>query len=252
MYRLAIAIFIGCAGSAIAQTADEPIPPNRITVHMRPGITSSAQLPTQELINARKALTQGRSIYISQMRQLADMGDGYAASKFGEWLDARPETSQLSDIAHYYGIAAATGRSGGIGKLIRTLDRMEPSDLLRARSDVLENIVFTYARAGNSTAVDAVIRYQASRKPFGRIDMELENLLAESQGEGAAQISLHLAMQILQSPEPTVDDLQRAEGYLQIASTTTSLETHLVATNLTPLLDAALAQQPIVPVESSQ
>ncbi|MDO6591925.1 hypothetical protein DS901_12630 [Loktanella sp. D2R18] len=252
MFRHALAILIATATAAPGQTTQGVVPPTRITVQMMPGITSSAQLPTQELIDARKALTEGRPIYTIQMRELADLGDGFAAMKFGDWLADHSETSNLSDVAHYYGIAAATARGGAMTRLINTLDRVEPSDLLRARSNVLENIMLTYARAGNSHAVEAVLRYQATGKPFGRIDAEVETLAAEAQGEAAAQIALHLAVQIIQNPQHTTADLERAQTHLEAASTTTSLETQIVASNLLPLLDSAVAQLNSAQSELSQ
>ena len=250
MFKLTTALILCLTAPAFAQSS-EPVEPSRITVKMMPGITSSAQLPSQELINARKALTQGQTIYTSQMRQIADLGDGFAAFKFAEWL-AAADNAQPSDIAHYYGMAAATGRLVAFNRLIETLDHMDPADLPRARSNVLEGIVFAYARAGNSRAVDAVIRYQLSQRPFGRLDTEVESLLKEAHGETAAAISLHLALTILQNPAHTADDLERAQTYLETASASESLETQLVASNLGPMLEQAFAEQPTLPSEVIQ
>ncbi|PRY77780.1 hypothetical protein CLV80_105264 [Yoonia maritima] len=251
MFKLATALILGIATSAVAQDSDETIEPSRITVKMMPGITSSAQLPTQELIDARKSLTQGRRIYTSQLRQIADLGDGFAALKFAEWLEDS-ETAQQSDIAHYYGIAAATGRLNAFNRLLDALDHIDPAELPRARSNVLEGIVFAYARAGNSRAVDAVIRYQVTQKPFGRIDSEVESLLAQAHGDTASSISLHLALTILQNEAHSPDDLARAQAYIQTAAESDSLETQLVAANLTPLLDVALSKQAEIPTEVMQ
>ena len=250
MFKLTTALILCLATPTFAQSSDT-VEPSRITVKMMPGITSSAQLPSQELINARKALTQGQTIYTSQMRQIADLGDGFAAFKFAEWL-AAAENAQPSDIAHYYGMASATGRLVAFNRLIETLDHMDPADLPRARSNVLEGIVFAYARAGNSRAVDAVIRYQLSQRPFGRLDTEVESLLKEAHGETAAAISLHLALTILQNPAHTADDLERAQTYLETASASESLETQLVASNLGPMLEQAFAEQPTLPSEVIQ
>ena len=250
--KLVALLLCGLATPVIAQTSDEAVAPSRITVKMTPGITSSAQLPTPELIAARKALTQGQTIYTSQMRQLADLGDGFAAYKFAQWLEAQGDNVRASDVAHYYGMAAATGRGGAITHLISILDRMEPADLSRARSDVLEGVVFAYARAGNSHALDAVIRYQISQKPFGRLDTEVQSLVDLAQGEGAATLGLHLAQNIMQDPAHTPADLLRARGYLETATASASLETQLVAANLVPLLDQALAEQPTTTTEVPQ
>ena len=58
--KLVALLLCGLATPVIAQTSDEAVAPSRITVKMTPGITSSAQLPTPELIAARKAETAHR------------------------------------------------------------------------------------------------------------------------------------------------------------------------------------------------
>lgn len=235
---------------AFAQTNDATVDPSRITVQMMPGFTASNQLPTPELINARKALAAGQSISITRMREIADLGDGFAAYHFADWLRDNTDEPPYSDIAHYYGIAAATGRGGAIRQLIRALDAVDPTNLARARSDILENILFAYAEAGNQLAIDAVIRYNHSQQPFGRLDTEVEALLEFVDGESAVQIALHLASGILQNDEPTQYDLDLAGDYLEIAMTSESLESQLIASNLVPLVEQASIKLTSAPTET--
>lgn len=237
---------------AFAQTDDTTVDPNRITVQMMPGITSSNELPTLGLTNARKALAAGQSISVTRMREIADFGDGFAAYRFADWLRDNTDVPPYSDIAHYYGIAAATGRGGAIRQMIRALDAVEPANLARARSDVLENILFAYAEAGNQLAIDAVIRYNKSQQPFGRLDTEVEALLDHVNGESAVQIALHLVSGILQYEEPSQYDLDLAEDYLDIAMTSESLKSQLIASNLVPLVEQASIKLTSAPTETVQ
>ncbi|WP_341368625.1 hypothetical protein [Yoonia sp. BS5-3] len=249
--KLAAALVL-MAAPAFAQTNDASVDPNRITVQMMPGLTSSNQLPTERLINARKALAAGQSIYVSDMRAIADFGDGFAAYRFADWLAENSDDPSYSDIAHYYGIAAATARGGAIRQMIRALDQVNPETLVRARSDVLENILFTYAKAGNALAVEAVIRYDTAQRPFGRLGSEVATLLDHIDGENAVQVSLHLAAGILQNPQATQFDLDQAQTYLDIAMSSQSLESRLVASNLAPLLDEASIKLTSASTETSQ
>jgi len=234
-------LFLGALSQPVLA---QDTPPNRITVRIVPGITSWQQLPSRDLVNARKALTQGQDIGWTRTRQLADLGDGFAALRFAQALEESDNIGLTADTAHYFGVAAATGRGGAISGLVRALDHLDRTKLSRGRADVLKDILLTYAKAGNSHAVDAVMRYQVTQEPFGAIDDDMVSLMVNATGEGAAQLGLQLALSILGDTASSTQDLLRAQDYLVIAETATSLETLLVAQNTTPLLKATLQARP--------
>jgi hypothetical protein len=223
-----------------ASAAPSEIAPHRITVKMIGGITSSTQLPSEELIAARRSLAKGGKVSTSKLRALADLGDGFAALKFAQWLAERTPQSPAADIAHYYGIAAATGRGGGIQGLIRTLDRVDPAELSAGRTKTLRSIVITYAQAGNSAAIDALLRYHLSKRPFGSLQDEIDIALAHAQGEGARSMALRLATGILYDGQHTTADLEKARDYLNLALKSERVETLILAQNLLPLVERSL------------
>ncbi|WP_296425501.1 hypothetical protein [Yoonia sp.] len=246
MRNLIAALVLVCAAphTAIAQSSPDTVAPERITVRIVAGITSSRQLPSAALTRARTTLSQGGDVRSSQLRQLADLGDGFAALRFAQRLEQQNNGVPKSDIAHYYGMAAATGRGGSITGLIRMLDQLSASDLSASRALVLKNIMMSYALAGNSHAVDAVLRYQLRQQPFGPLEDELIVVLNTATGEGAAKMGLQIAMTILRNPDATTLDLLRAQQYLQLAATATSIETTLTAQNMLPLIEAKLQSRP--------
>ena len=246
MRNLIAALVLVCTAphTAIAQSSTDTIAPERITVRIVAGITSSRQLPSAALIRARTTLSQGGDVRSSQLRQLADLGDGFAALRFAQRLEQQNNGVPTSDIAHYYGMAAATGRGGSITGLIRMLDQLSASDLSASRALVLKNIMMSYALAGNSHAVDAVLRYQSRQQPFGPLEEELVAVLNVATGEGAAKMGLQIATTILRDPDATTLDLLRAQQYLHLAATATSFETTLPAQNMIPLVEAKLQSRP--------
>lgn len=181
--------------------------PNKITVKIVPGITSSRQLPSQKLVNARRALAAGQSTSISNIRELADHGDGFAALRFAQILAESDNKDILKDTAHYYGIAAATGRGGAITGLIRTLDSIDPDALSESRRNILKDILIAYALAGNSHALDAITRYQMAQKPLGPLNDDIIVLMGNASGEGLSQLGLHMALTIMRDPSATTPDL---------------------------------------------
>jgi hypothetical protein len=246
MRNLITALLLTCLAphTAISQTSSDTVAPERITVRIVAGITSSRQLPSDALIRARATLSQGGDVRSSQLRQLADLGDGFAALRFAQRLEQQNNGVPTSDIAHYYGMAAATGRGGSVTGLIRMLDQLTASDLSASRARVLKNIMMSYALAGNSHAVDAVLRYQQRQQPFGSLEEELVAVLDIAAGEGAAKMGLQIATIILRDPQVTTPDLLRAQQYLQLAITAASFETTLTAQNMIPLVEAKLQSGP--------
>ncbi|MEM9845684.1 MAG: hypothetical protein AAF965_12860 [Pseudomonadota bacterium] len=238
LYSACIGTMVFASG-ALAQT--EEIAPHRITVVMTPGITSWLQLPSDDMVQTRRDLAQGRFVSTRQLRRLADLGDGFAALRFAQRLEESGAVNPV-DIAHYYGMAAATGRGGAIMNMIRYLDQIDPADVSPRRLSLLRSIVIAYANAGNSAAAEALVRYHWRQVPFGPLYDEVETVLARLDGELAAELSLDHSVAILQDRQHTRDDLLDVQTYLARASQSTSLQTRLVAQNLEPVLQEALAE----------
>lgn len=243
MRRVAISLAcicgLGCGTGAVAETDD--IAPHRITVVMTPGITSWLDLPSDEMVTIRRNLSQGRAVSTSQLRRLADLGDGFAALRFAQRLEASGNVNPV-DVTHYYAMAAATGRGGAIVNMIRYLDQIDPADVSPQRLAHFRRIIIAYANAGNSAAAEALIRYHWQQVPFGPLYDEVETVLNRLDGEVGAELSLEHALAILQDRQRTKQDLLNAQSYLANAAQATSLETRLIAQNLEPVLQEALAQ----------
>lgn len=228
------------------------VDPHRITVTIVPGVRSSNELPTEPLMAARRALSDGAWVSVEQMRQLADLGDGFAALRLARWLDRQGDEVPAADVAHYYGVAAATGRGGAISNMIRILDTIPPEDLGPRRAEVLRNIILSYAQAGNSNAIEAAFRYHAKGLPFGSLEAELTDVVDKAVGDAAAELALKLAVIRLQEPAETIEELEHTQALLETAMTASSLQTLLTAQNLMPVLETAMLDFAPQPTEENQ
>ena len=240
-FSLALCLPLAAGIPATAQETSG-IAPHRITVQLVRGIRSSAELPTEELIAARRALANGGRISTVQLRALADLGDGFAALRFAQWLDQQGDAVPAIDVAHYYGMAAATGRGGSIANLIKALDVIPPDDLGPRRTEVMKDVILAYAHAGNSDAVDAVFRYHDRGTPFGSLEAELTEIVDKARGGNAAELALKLAVIKLRAPGTTAADLEKTQALLQTAMTASSLTTLVTAQNLLPVLEDAMLE----------
>lgn len=214
-----------------------------VTVMMMRGITRSDQLPGN-LETARKRLVRKQHVSNADLRALADHGDGNAAFQFAKKIDfeARPELA--ADAAHYYGIAASTGRGGAIYGFIRAVDKINPEHASEARLHLLRKTLLAYARAGSGPATEAMLRYYVAGEPFGDLGPELDALVVQTDGPAADAVALQLASQILHSGQGTPGALADAKRYLDKAANGESLRMRMIAENLLPVVEEKLAAFP--------
>ena len=212
----------------------------RVSVRLAPGIRSSRDIGNANLVRARRAIHDGRPVSLGTLRALADLGDGNAAFKFAKTLDALEDPALGADIAHYYAMAAATGRAGALFGLVRSLQALDPTTTGPARLSNLREVLIAYARAGNSIAVEAMIRFHVAGTPFGPLDDELERLAAEEDAPGAPLVALQLATQLMQDGWSDRDTLMRAAEHMETAGRSPSLRLRLIVDNMRPILAARL------------
>lgn len=228
------------SAGALGKYADD----NSATVVLTPGITNSNDLPSPALIRARKAMVEKRPVPFSTMRQLADLGDGFAAYNVAKILADSDGNVRPDDVAHYFGIAAATGRSSALYGMIHAIDRFEPGEVSESRLRILRQILSEYAQAGNSIAAKAVHRYHNAGVPFGSFQTTLDAIIDNPSTEGSDAFALQRAIQILQRDTGERDDLEQARSYLDRALESESVSVLAIAQNLSKTLDEKIAALP--------
>ncbi|WP_422049401.1 hypothetical protein [Shimia sp.] len=207
------------------------------------GLKNSTDLPTPELIDARRALVAGSHVSPSKIRALADLQDGFAAYRFAQYLEAKSDPDLAADVAHYYGIAAATGRGGALRGMVQALQEIDPERTSEGRLQSLKAVFLAYLRAGNSHALKVVVGFHISEKPFGPLGDDIEKIVQLNGAPGAGPIALQLASVTLQTKDAELADLERARAYLEIARASPSLSVRATAVNLIPVAESALKKQ---------
>ena len=213
----------------------------KIAVTLAPGIRSNHDLKEPNLRSARTKMIDGEAVATDALRALADAGDGIAALRLIAQLRDEGHTAAPENLAHYYGIAATTGRVAGLSGLVRTLDQVDPAATTPARLALLKTIVMAYAQAGNSIAAAGMMRFHLSQRPFGAMPQDITRLAKEGQSKGNAVIALQLAGDLIQMNWDDAAALTQAQGYLRAAAdATTSVRVQLITGNLLPVLEARI------------
>lgn len=246
--ELMIALCLGAATMAQAEVMTVTMGQNFSAhgetgdVSLAPRIRSSLDLPTPELIQARKAMVQKRRLSLGLLRGLADAGDGLAAYQLAERLAAKGRSDLAADTAHYYAIAAAKGQGYAVRGMVDAIDQIDNQPVHPRRLSELKKVLMAYVKGGHPTAINAAFFYHLSGQPFGNMSQDMKDLALTSKAPAAGGIALQLASAVLQEPNATVAALNEAQALLVAAQQSPSISVSVTAANLLPLLNARLGQ----------
>ncbi|MEP5153366.1 hypothetical protein [Planktotalea sp.] len=244
-------ILIFCVGPLAAQQVHVPVIPNlvgqdetnaQISVTVDRGLRSSKRLPTAALRTARTALHDGQAIHASDLRALANAGDGLAAQRYVRLLQAARQSADPSDLAYYSSIAVGTGRIWTLGTMIDAMHKLNPQTEPKARINQYIKVLYPHAWAGNSRALQAVLTFNGEGRLFGPLsDATRDRILAEAREHGDGRLELGMAMGLLEQTRAADradrNDLIQARNLLELAQRSDHLAVSTTAQNLLRLVD---------------
>lgn len=234
-----------------AQQAHVPIIPNliaqadsdaRISVTVDRGLRSSKPLPTAALRIARTALHNGQAIHASDLRALAQAGDGLAAQRYVRLLQASRLHPDPSDLAYFSAIAVGTGRVWTLGTMIEAMHKLNPQFEPKERVNQYIKVLYPHAWAGNSLALQAVLSFNGEGRLFGPLsEATRDRILAEAREHGDGRLELGMAMGLLEQTRAAVradrNDLIQARNLLELAQRSDHLAVATTAQNLLRLVN---------------
>ncbi len=164
-----------------------------IGVTVSEGLRSMSRVPTAPLREARRAMQAGQEIATSDLRALADLGDGLAAQRLVAVLQRTGGSD--SDVAHAAGIAVATGRIGMLPAMVDAMGRLDPATEPPDRIAGYVAALYPQAWAGNPLALEAVVQLNGEGRLFGALSGRTRARLearAEDRGDGRLFLTMAL------------------------------------------------------------
>lgn len=241
-FGLAAALLGGQVHGEISYSIAFPADPasRQIAVKINPGIKTKS-LPRASLRKARENLLAKREISETDLRALAEHGDGLAALKYVRILVSRHQGQRehASDIAYFGAIAVGNGRVWPLKDMIDAMHSLSPETEPKSRIKKHISVLYPHAWAGNSLALDALVDFNGEGKLFGKLsDKTRQRILGQSKKNGVGRIELRMAVNILIKPEMSSADKRQAHRYLTLATATENFAIKATAENLLRLLDA--------------
>lgn len=199
-------------------------------------VRKTNNLPTAALRSARRQMLGGGYISLDKLRALADAGDGLAAFRYAKALQERDTPDPTGAIAHYYAIAAYTGRDFAVRPLVRLL-KSDGAGYSASRLRHALNAMKVQALSGNTDAAVLLGQMYAEGVPFGQDLALAQTYLTESPEGPKPRAILQLAVAMMSDPDDASDGHPGARSALMLAASTDDLSVRVTAENLLRLLD---------------
>ncbi|MEM8654418.1 MAG: hypothetical protein AAGF36_06705 [Pseudomonadota bacterium] len=235
--RLGILLFL--CGTAAALAQGRAVIPNviapstegvQISVKVTPGLRSSKRLRSAALRQARTDLHAGDPVTATDLRALAEAGDGLAAQRYVRVLEASG-TADPSDLAYFSAVAVGTGRVWTLDTMVRAMHQLDPATEPQTRINKYISVLYPHAWAGNPLALQAVIDFNGAGRLFGPLsDRTRQRILDQARAQDDGRLELGLAVALLERANP--DDTIQARELLQRAEASEHLAVKTTAQNL--------------------
>lgn len=246
---LAMAYLAGAAAAAPLAPPDLVVRPGAPVPVFDNRVTETTDLPTWELQQARRRMLADEPVAWNEMRALADNGDGLAAFRFAQRIEAEDKPALLPDAAFYYATAAYTNRSYAVGPLVRILGQRD-LEFSPRRLEHMENALRAMAVAGDAKAKEALTRFYATGHPFGRQPeraLEFRLDLAEA---GDAEAAMALVLDVLSGNSPVLLEEEQVGRLLDVVVASDDLGLRTTGENLRRMIETKAA--PAIPAAASE
>ncbi len=204
-------------------------------------------LPTAALRAARRQMLSGGYISGGDLRDLADHGDGLAAFRYAKLIEEKGAPDPTGGAAHYYAIAAYTGRAFAVRPLARLL-MQDGSTYSESRLTHCLNAMTVQALSGNAVAATLLGQMYSDGAPFGRDLAQAQVFLGMVDSAVSSQAALQLGVALMSDPADTAAGHVGARSALGLAASGDDLSVRVTAENLLRLIDA----NPTTPTEVTQ
>lgn len=242
---IAICLATGAVALPVPLHLDVPGGVIRVDFVFDNAVRRTNDLPTAALRAARRRMISGGNIGSSDMRALADAGDGLAAFRYAKLLQASDTPDPNGAAALYYATAAYAGRAFAVPPLARLL-KDQGANYSAARLKHCLNAMTVQALSGNSVAATLLGQMYADGAPFGRDLVKAQTFLAMAAGGGSPQAVLQLGVALMSDPDDKATGHLGARSALTQAAAGEDLSVRVTAENLLRLIDKIPNPQPEV------
>lgn len=198
-------------------------------------VRHTLDLPNPELQAARKRMVTGGQLSSSALRALADAGDGLAAYRYGKLLQTSQPPAKVGSAAHYFAIAAYTGRAFAVAPLAQLL-QSEGADYGPSLLQNSLNALTVQATSGNAKAAQFLAKMYATGVPFG-LDLTQAQHFTALAGQDDPVGAVKLGIALMGDASDAALNHVGAKAALSIAANSTNLSAKVTAENLLRLLD---------------
>lgn len=186
------------------------------------------------LRDARTRMHAKQEVSDDELKELSKRGDGLAAFYYARRLVNRGELEYAaSDVAYYSALAVGTGRVSQLPSMIKAMELLDPETEPKERLNKYSEVLYAHAWQGNTLALQAVIDFNSEDALFGPLSEKTrDRIIQEAAKVGDGRIELRMAVEILERPDVSEGDRERARTLLIQAEKSSHLGIATTAKNL--------------------
>lgn len=200
-------------------------------------VRKTRDLPTAALRATRRQMIAGQPVSRDRLQALADHGDGLAAFRFAKLLQDSGLADPKGNAAHYYAIAAYTGRAFAVAPLARLL-ASDGAGYSESRLRHALNAMTVQALSGNTRAATLLGEMYFTGVPFGFDAAQAQTFSGMAVGKGDPRAALNLGVALMSDPQDAAAGHVGAHSALSTAAEGDDLSIRVTAQNLLRLLEA--------------
>lgn len=241
LFSLTIGLLLSASAISAAPMGPLPIwsdPVVRVEFVFDNAVRRTNDLPTSALRAARRQMLSGGYISGADLRALADHGDGLAAFRYAKLIQEMVPPDETGAAAHYFAIAAYSGRAFAVAPLARLL-RTEGATYSESRLRNSLNALTVQALSGNPDAATLLGEMYADGVPFGRDLTQAQQFLGMAGGVSDPQAILNLGLSLMTDPADIAAGRIGALSALGVAAISDNLSVRVTAENLLRLIEPA-------------
>ena len=191
-------------------------------VRLAPAVAASPYLK-----DMRRRMIAGVELSNSDLRQLADAGEGLAAARFAKRLEAKGDPAMLAEAAHSYSISVYADRDFALPRLIAILGR-DNVVIKPARLKLMLKVLEGQIRQKDPIAAAGLADLLLRGRPFGHDIPHARDLLLVAAEAGDTAAAMRLAMSHFQGAPGLPPDPDAHRGYAFTERIRPMMSRHLV------------------------
>lgn len=166
-------------------------------------------------------------VWYQHLDALGDLSSTWKIAEFNMFGPVAERNEEL--VSDYLMKAYKAGYEPAVDGALKYI---KSEEYAKSHLPMIETMLIEAAGKGHENALNALVRYYKTGKPFGYQSEKLTQLLEQQYLSGNAEAALQLAIEMMHAPSPDASNIQKIVLHLEAAMKSSNNSTKAIAYNL--------------------